>query len=315
MDNEAAYDVVVIGGGPAGLSGALALGRARRSVLVVDAGQPRNAPAAHAHNYLGREGTPPRELLAIGRGEVEQYGVSVVEDVARGASRRADGAFTVTLGERSVAARRLLVTAGAVDALPSVAGVAEEWGRSVLHCPYCHGWEVRDQAIGVLATNAFAVHQALTFRQWSSDIVLFQHTAPPLGDDDAEQLAACGIEVVDGEVAAWEPGGARLADGTLVPRQALVVASEVHAQLDVLAPLGLAATDFEMAGAVVATFVDHDPTGLTAVPGVWVAGNVADPRAQVISSAAAGLAAGAAINGDLIAEDVRLAVERRREQP
>ncbi|MFI2753297.1 methyltransferase domain-containing protein [Cellulomonas sp. P22] len=311
MDDET-YDVVVIGGGAAGLSGALALGRARRSVLVVDAGEPRNAPAGHVHNYLGREGTPPGELLAIGRREVQQYGVQVHDGTVRDVSRQPDGTFLVTLADRSVAARRLLVTTGLVDELPDVPGVAEGWGRTVLHCPYCHGWEVRDQALGVLATSALAVHQALMFRQWSADVVLFLHTAPQPTDDEAEQLAARGIRVVEGEVAAWEPDGVRLADGELVPRQALVVATTLHARADALVTLGLTTTDLEMGGQVVGSFVASDPTGMTAVPGVWVAGNVADPRAQVITSAAAGLTAGAALNGDLIAEDTRIAVDEHR---
>ncbi len=306
------YDVVVIGGGAAGLSGALALGRARRAVLVVDGGEPRNAPAAHVHNYLAREGTSPRELLAISRAEAEQTGVEVHDGPALAARREPDGTFAVELGDRTVGARRLLLATGSVDVLPDVPGVAEDWGRGIVHCPYCHGWEVRDQAIGVLGISDFSIHQALTFRQWSSDVVLFLHTAPAPSEAEAEQLAARGIRVVEGEVAAWEPGTVRLADGTTVARQALVVASKVFARPDLLVPLGLETSELEMDGMVVATYVDHDPNGLTAVPGVWVAGNVADPRAQVIMSAAAGLAAGATINGDLIAEDIRIAVEERR---
>ncbi len=153
------YDVLVVGGGAAGLSGALALARARRSVLVIDAGAGRNAPAGHVHNYLGREGTPPAELLAAGRAEVTGYGGEVVTGSVTSAEPLPgldgqDAGFRVELADgSSVAARRLLVTTGLVDELPGVAGVTERWGRDVLHCPYCHGWEVRDQALGVLATG------------------------------------------------------------------------------------------------------------------------------------------------------------------
>ena len=175
------YDVVIIGGGAAGLSGAVALARSRRSVLVVDAGRPRNAPADGVHNYLGREGTPPGELLAIGRAEVAGYGGEVVPGVVTGARREDDGDFRVTLDDgREVSARRLLVATGLVDELPDLPGVAERWGRDVLHCPYCHGWEVRDQAIGILATGPTAVHQALLFRQLSDDVTFFRHTGPDL---------------------------------------------------------------------------------------------------------------------------------------
>jgi thioredoxin reductase (NADPH) len=307
-------DVVVIGGGAAGLSGALTLARARRSVLVVDAGAPRNAPAGHVHNYLGREGTSPVELLRIGRGEVESYGGSIVSGVVTSAERVPDG-FRVELADGTVVlARRLLVTTGLVDELPDVAGVAQRWGRDVLHCPYCHGWEVRDQAIGVLATSPFSVHQALLFRQWSADVTLFQHTAPACTPEQLEQLAARGITVVEGEVAALEVTadqltGIRLRSGAVMPIQAAVVAPRFTARADVLTSLGLETVEQQVDGHVVGTYVPADPMGATAVPGVWVAGNVADLKSQVIAAAAAGLNAAAAINADLITEDTRRAVE------
>src|SRR5512133_835933 len=178
---EQQYDVVVVGGGAAGLSGAVALARSRRSVLVVDAGEPRNAPAAGVHNYLGREGVPPADLLAAGRAELASYGgrVAAGRAVAARPWERPGTGFVVTLDDgRVVAARRLLVATGLVDGLPDVAGVRERWGRDVLHCPYCHGWEVRDQAIGVLWRNPLSLHQALLFRQLSADVVLFLGGAP-----------------------------------------------------------------------------------------------------------------------------------------
>jgi thioredoxin reductase len=314
------YDVVVIGGGAAGLSAAVALSRARRSVLVVDAGTPRNAPAGHVHNYLGREGTPPAELLATGRAELAGYGGEVVADTVL-AAKRAVGGFRVTCANgRSVHARRLLVATGLVDELPDVPGLAQRWGRDVLHCPYCHGYEVRDRAIGVLATvPAHAVHQALLFRQLSEDVTVFLHTAADLGPDEREQLTARGIAVVEGEVAAVEVVndrlvGLRLRTGEVVACDAVVVAPRFVARADVLAGLGLEAVEQEMAGVVVGSAVPADPTGATAAPGVWVAGNVADVRAQVVSSAAAGLTVGAAINADLIAEETRLAVAAHRER-
>jgi thioredoxin reductase (NADPH) len=195
--------------------------------------------------------------------------------------------------------------------------VAERWGRDVLHCPYCHGWEVRDQAIGILATGPTAVHQALLFRQLSDDVTFFRHTGPELPPEEADQLAALGVRIVDGEVAVLEVTddrltGVRLASGEVVPRAAVVVAPRFTANADVLASLGLAATDQEMRGAVVGSAVTADPTGATAVPGVWVAGNVTDLSAQVVVSAAAGMRAGAMINADLVAEDARRAVAEAR---
>ena len=321
------YDVVVVGGGPAGLSGAVALARSRRSVLVVDAGEPRNATAGHAHNYLGREGVVPTQLLADGRAEVAGYGGQVVagrvtslvparEQQPGDSDDRAQGdvGFVVGLDDgRTVSARRLLVTTGLVDELPGVPGVAERWGRDVLHCPYCHGWEVRDQVIGVLATGAAGMHQAQLFRQLSPSVTLLTHTGPAPGAEQAEQLAARGIAVVDGEVTGLvvdgdRLSGVRLRSGEVVALQALVVAPFFRASAGLLTDLGVEVAEMRMGETVVATHVVADPMGATAVPGVWVAGNVATPQAQVVSSAAAGLNAGAAINTDLVAADTRAAV-------
>lgn len=310
MDN--AYDVVVIGGGAAGLSGALTLGRARRSVLVVDSGSPRNAPAHGVHNYLGQEGTAPGDLLTIGRREAGRYGVEITADTVTKVDRTSDGSFVVSLVGRQIRARRLLVATGVVDDLPDLPGVSEGWGTSVIHCPYCHGWEVRDRPIGVLATGSLSTHQALLFRQWSDDIALFTHTMPPPSPDEAEQLRARGVTVVSGVVAAWEGTGVRMADGEFHARHALVVGAPVSARTACLDGLGLDTTPLEMNGVVLGTHIAADPTGRTSVPGLWVAGNVTNPMAQVIASAAAGVMAAAAINGDLITEETRIAVERLR---
>jgi thioredoxin reductase len=218
---------------------------------------------------------------------------------------------------RTVSARRLLVTTGLVDELPEVPGVAELWSRDVLHCPYCHGWEVRDQAIGILATGPMAMHQTLLFRQWSADVTLFLHTAAALTDEQSEQLAARGIAVVDGEVAALEVTddrltGVRLTSGEVFRRQAVVVAPRFTARADVLISLGLEPTEMQIDGYVTGSYIAADPTGATAVTGVWVAGNVADLRAQVLSSAGAGGNTAAAINADLIEEETLHAVAEHR---
>jgi thioredoxin reductase len=305
------FDVAVLGGGAAGLSGAVVLGRSRRSVVVVDAGSPRNAPAEGVHGFLSRDGISPRELVEIGRAEVKHYGGLVLSATAV-AARRTDDGFEVSLDDgRSIAARRLLVTTGLADKLPDVAGLAERWGRDVVHCPYCHGWEVRDQPVGVLATNPeWAVHQALLFRQLTPEVTLFQHTAPALTGQQTAELTAWGIRVVTGPVDALEVTddritGLRLADGTVVACSAVAVAPRLVANSGVLTGLGLEPAAHPMG---IGESITADPTGLTEVPGVWVAGNVTDVMAQVVSSAAGGVAAAAAINADLIAEDTRLTV-------
>ncbi|MFG1998939.1 NAD(P)/FAD-dependent oxidoreductase [Spirillospora sp. NPDC048911] len=307
MDNTK-YDVIVIGGGAAGLAGALTLARSRRSVLVIDSGEPRNAPAGHVHNYLGREGTPPSELLAIGRGEVSSYGGEIVSGTVTSA-RKAEGGFAVELaGGRAVHARRLLITTGLVDELPEVPGLKERFGRDVLHCPYCHGWEVRDQAIGVLGTNPFGLHQAKLFSQLSDDVIYFVNTAPRPTEAEREQLGK-RITFVEGEVAGIEVRddrltGVRLSSGEVVPRQALVVSPRFVARAEVFASLGLEAVEMEMGGHVVGTYIPSDASGATSVPGVYVAGNVTDLKSQVIIAAGAGLSAAAMINNDLIEEDL-----------
>ncbi len=310
---DAGYDVVVIGGGAAGLNGALMLGRSRRSVLVIDAGEPRNAPARGVHGLLGREGMPPAELLARGRDEVRSYGGHLVTGEVTAAVREGDG-FAVSLAEgRVVHARRLLVTTGLVDELPDVPGLRERWGRDVLHCPYCHGWEVRDRAIGVLATTARSVHQALLFRQLSADVTYFAHTTQP-SEEESMQLAARGIPVVVGDVAAVAIAndrlvGLRMHDGTVVRRQAVAVGTRMIARAGFLGSLGLRPVDHPSGAG---EHLPVDPIGRTDVPGVWAAGNVTDPFAQVGAAAAAGAFAGAQINADLVTAETQAAVDASR---
>jgi thioredoxin reductase len=312
----ATYDVVVVGGGAAGLGGALMLGRSRRSVLVVDAGEPRNAPASGVHGFLTRDGIDPAALLRVGREEVVGYGARVIDGRVASAER-VEGGFTVTLEDgRRAGARRLLVTTGLVDELPDVPGVRERWGRDVLHCPYCHGWEVRDLPIGVLASGPVAVHQALLFRQLTEDLTLFLHTGPDPTGEELEKLAARGIAVVEGEVAALEVHedrltGVRLQNGEVIPRGAVAVGPRFVACAGMLAGLGLETTTHPSG---MGEHVEAGAMGLTSVPGVWVAGNVTDPTAQVLASTNAGAMAGAAINADLMSEATREAVAAYRDR-
>ncbi|GAB3690522.1 FAD-dependent oxidoreductase [Saccharopolyspora tripterygii] len=316
MENEGLtrYDVVVVGGGAAGLNAALMLVRARRSVLVVDGGEPRNAPAAHMHGFLSRDGAAPADLLASGRGEVEHYGGEIV--AAQVISARRDGSgFVVELsGGRRAAARRLLLATGLRDELPDVPGLAERWGRDVLHCPYCHGWEVRDEPIGVLAAGPMSVHQALLFRQWSDRITLLLNGSEPPSEEESEKLAARGVDVVPEpvealEVAGDELTGVRLRNGRVVGLRAVAVASRMVARTELAAGLGLEPAAHPSGG----EYLPADENGRTAARGVWVAGNTTDLRATVIASAAAGAGTGAMLNMDLIEEETGRAVAAARD--
>jgi thioredoxin reductase len=305
------YDVVVVGGGAAGLSAALALGRSRRRTLVIDAGEPRNAPAAHMQGFLSRDGISPADFLETGRREIAAYGVewtagrvtAAVPDGSDG-SDGSDG-FVVTVDDgRRVEARRLVVTTGLVDELPEIDGVAERWGREVMHCPYCHGWEVRDRAFGVIAHPVLSAHQALIVSQWSDDVTLFLHTTADPSAEDRARVAAAGIEVVTGEVAGLvveddRLTGVRMADGRVVERDVLFVGPRPTPRDDLLTALGAATRETPFG-----PFVVVDETGRTSVPGVWAAGNAIGAQEQVINAASGGYRAGTAINMELIMTDL-----------
>ncbi len=304
-------DVVVIGAGPAGLSAALVLGRARRSVTVVDGGSPRNACSAALHGFLTRDGTAPADFLAVARREVTGYGVEVVADEASAVV--VEGADPPSLrvelaGGRQLRARRVVVASGIVDELPEVPGLAERWGRDVLHCPYCHGYEVRDRPLVVLAGDTDgAVHQGLLLRQWSDDVTVVTHDAGPVEGDGAAMLAARGVRVVPGrarEVVAADDGvtAVLLDDGTRVACGAIFVAPCFRINSAALDGLGARTVDSDL-GTALAT----DPEGRTSVPGVWAAGNVVDLSCQVLGAAELGSRAAIGINGELALADARAA--------
>jgi thioredoxin reductase len=313
------YDVVIVGGGAAGLSAALVLGRARRRVLVVDSGQPRNAPAAHMQGFLGSDGLPPAELLARGRAEVTGYGVELLAGTVTGitdatsASAHAVRRFQVTLQDgTTVRTRAVLVTTGLRDDIPDVPGVRERWGRDLLHCPYCHGYEVADQPVGVLAgapaTTAESLAHAHLIRQWSTDVVFFTNGAA-LTAAEREQLVARAIGVVDEPVVSLAVEDDRLTGvvvegGRIVPRAVVFVRPRFVPNDALLVDAGCAVADNG--------WVLVDPTGATSVRGIWAAGNASNPRAQVITAAGEGSAAAIAINNRIVEEDLPVAVTNFR---
>ncbi len=307
------YDVAIIGGGAAGLSAALTLGRSRRSVVLIDGGAPRNAPAHGVHSFLTREGIAPSELVAIGRAQLAPFDVTLVDSSVVASTGEIDD-FRLELADAStVSARRVLVASGLVDELPAIDGLAERWGRDVIHCPFCHGWEVRDQVVGVLGLSPLSVHQALLFAQLSDQVVFFTHRHP-VSEEQAEQLSVWGVEIVEGEVTGVEViddriTGVRLGDGRIGACAALAVTTRMSPRLTGLEGLGLAAVAHPSGAA------EHLPVeamGQTTTPGVFAAGNVADPMAQVVVAAGQGLMAGAAIHGGLMMADTARAIEARQ---
>ena len=312
-DDMNIYGVVIVGGGAAGLSAALVLTRARRLVAVVDTGEPRNAPAAHMQGFLGSDGMPPRELLAAGRREVSSYGGDLIDGrVSRIEPLSVeDGSpmFDVVVDDGSpLRTRRLIVTTGLSDEIPEIPGARDRWGRDLLHCPYCHGHEVRDQPLGVLGGTPEAVAHAQLVGQWSADVVFFSRGAG-LTTEQREDLAARDIRIVETAVTrlvveADRLSGVELETGEMVPRTAVFVRPAFVPHDSLLTTLGCTTDE--------AGWVRVDGTGRTSVPGVWAAGNAVNPRAQVITAAGEGSAAAIAVNNDLVDEDVRVALAQSR---
>lgn len=307
------WDVIVVGGGSAGLSAALILGRSRRRTLVIDDDHPRNAVAAHMHGVLGRDHTPPLDLLVAGRAELTRYDVAV-ESGAVASAALVDGdepGFEVVLdsGERHTA-RRVLVATGLVDELPDIPGLAEQFGRGVVLCPYCDGWEARDRRVAVIAAATLDTFQAQLMRQLTPDVV-FHTNGATLPDRARTELVARGIAIEEREVAAVDAErgavrGIRLADGSTNPADVVFVASRPAPRNAVLRDLR--ARTMRHSG-VDWVLVDDD--GRTSVRGLYAAGNVISAKSSVPWAMASGSLSGIAINADLIDEDVRLAVAAR----
>ncbi|HWM34798.1 MAG TPA: NAD(P)/FAD-dependent oxidoreductase [Pseudolysinimonas sp.] len=306
------YDVLIVGAGSTGLSAALMLARSRRRVLVLDGGRPRNAVSAHMHGVLGRDGWAPLDLVSSGMDEVTRYGATIEHSAASGVETHGDG-FTVTLSGGEVrTGRRLLVAGGLRDELPAIAGLAEHWGRGVAHCPYCDGWEARDSRIAVVSTGPLSLHQAQLLRQLSPHVTYFVE-GTELPEADLEALVARGIAVENRRIAAVEAGAdgitaLRLHDGAALPVDTVFVRPRAVPN-DALLHRLRAATE---PGIDDHDWVIVDATGRTSVPGVWAAGNVVNPAATVPVSSAAGATAGAAINADLVADEITGALERIR---
>jgi thioredoxin reductase len=308
MENASRYDAVVVGAGAAGLSAALVLGRSRRRVLVLDGGKPRNAPSSGVHYFLTRDGTPPHELLRIGREQLKPYsGVEVREAMAIGAAG-SNGSFEVALEDRTtVGTSKILLATGVHDELPETPGFRELWGRGVYHCPYCHGWEVRDRPLAVLAKTEYLVMQATLIRNWSRDLVALTDGEPGLHPDARDRLAALDVPVKEEKISRLEGDGAAgslrrivFEDESEISREGLFYAPPQRQRSDLAEALGCEIAPMGLSPAV----VKGDPmTRETTVPGVYVAGDAGTMLQGAIMAASSGASAAAFLNHSLISED------------
>ena len=304
-------DVAVVGGSAAGLAAALQLGRQRRSVIVVDAGEPRNAPAAHMHGFLGRDGRPPTELATAGREEVRSYGGEVLAGRARRVVRTDDDRLRVELvGGNAIVARRVLAATGLVDELPDIDGLAEHWGRDVIHCPFCHGFAVRDRRIVQIVTHPKGLHTAALFRQLTARFTVVLHDATGVDSAELAALGAAGVDIVHGHVSRIVTGdnghvaAVELADRARLDADAVAVGPRFRVRAEPFVSLGLRTVSHPTG---LGDFIETDVTGATAVPGLYAAGNVTDPSQQVLQAAADGSHVGAMISFSLASDDIRAA--------
>ncbi|RXZ49327.1 NAD(P)/FAD-dependent oxidoreductase [Agromyces fucosus] len=306
------FDVAVVGGGPAGLSAALSLARARRRVIVFDAGDPRNGVAEHMHGVLGHDGMPPTALLERGRGEVQRHGGIVVEGRV-GRVRVGPAGIDVDGPSGTVRARRLIVSTGLRDELPEIAGLREQWGRGVVVCPYCDGWERRNDTIGVIATGPKGIDQAHQLRQWSDTIVYFPNDVGEPGAGALRTLEGRGIRVERGRVRAVRSNEGRVGavqlDDRSVQVESIFTATTLHPRDRLLRELGARTID-DADG----SWVEVDADGRTSVEHVWAVGNVVDRRSNVSVSLGAGSLIAGAVNADLTAEDIARSVRRDLER-
>lgn len=304
-------EVAVIGGGAGGLAASIALARSLRSVIVIDAGSPRNAPSAHAHNVLGHEGINPLELVAKGRREAEAYGVQFVDGSVISAHNIAQAPekpnFVLeTSVATTIEAKRIIIATGLTDVLPDIPGLADGWGETVLHCPYCHGYEVRGQNIGIIGTTAMSYHQSMMFSQLSDRVTFLRHKAPTPDEAQVRMLDALGISYIDATVEAVERTAAASSvtlrtNGPDMTFDALAVGPYFRANGEIFEQLGGVVVDHPTG---MGSSIPAEANGATDVAGVWAVGNSADISAMVVASAASGVMVGAQVNAELIMSSV-----------
>jgi thioredoxin reductase len=301
------WDVVVVGAGAAGLSAGLVLGRARRKALIVDAGEPSNLAAEAVGGFLGADGRPPAELYERARAGLDPYPSVVLRpgSIVAGEGGGGGGAFTLRTEAGEIErARTVLIATGMEYRPPELPGVGERWGRSVFHCPFCHGWEVRGGRLGVLGTGEAAVHRALLLTSWSDDVTVYSNGEPPPAEP---ALAVAGVAIDERRIAALagpgtELGAVRFADGSERGCDALLVAVTLHQRSGLAAQLG---AELAEPGPIAADAIVADERGITTVPGLFPAGDVTARMPSVANAVASGSNAAAAVVQHLTAAPAR----------
>ncbi|MEQ9812743.1 MAG: NAD(P)/FAD-dependent oxidoreductase [Azospirillaceae bacterium] len=296
-DTSLHHDAVVIGGSYAGLSAALQLARARRRVAVVDAGRRRNRAAAHAHGFLGQDGREPGAIVAEARDQLLAYPTVAWIEGEAAAARKAGTGFEIETGDgRRLRSRRLVLATGVVDELPDIPGLAERWGRSVAHCPYCHGYEMGDGPIGVLASSELSMHHALMLPDWGETVLFTNDVFTPDGEQSAA-LARRGVRVESQRVMriSGERADMELADGRTVRLTGLMTLTRTRMATPLAGQLGCALAD-----GPTGAFVETGMTKETSVPGVFACGDLARAAGSVALAVGDGAMAGAGAHQSMI---------------
>jgi thioredoxin reductase len=292
------YDVVIVGGGPGGLAAALALGRARKKVLLCDDGPRRNATAVHLHNFVTRDGTPPIEFRRIGREQLTPYRNVDIADTRVTEIRGERGRFELRLETGAVEARRVLLCTGVIDELPELEGFRELWGASIFQCPYCHGWEVQDQAFGLLSPSPEMLEFSLLLRGWSRNVVVLTDGGYPVPPEAAARLASAGVGLDERRLArlSGRPKLEAVEFSSGAPLKLDVLfARPPQRQVALVRALGLT---LDSAG-----YVQIDPIHReTSIPGIYAAGDLVTPQQAAIVAAASAMQAAAALNHELSVE-------------
>ena len=294
-------DTIIVGGSAAGLTAALYLGRSRRRVLLYDTGQPCNRFSHASHGFLTRDDVPPSELVAIGREQLARYATIRLEEGEVTAITPAIGHFNVQLADGRVqAARKVLLATGLRDELPPLPGIEHLWGRSVFHCPYCDGWEQRDQPMAIYGNGEDALHLARLLRNLTPDVVICTGGPATLSEQQQARLLAHGVRIVETPIVRLVGEGDQLreivfADGTVLARQALFIRPNSVQSTPLPAQLGCALDEWGL--------VQVDEIGRTSVPGIYAAGDMAHRMRQVVRAVMTGAMAGSGINYDLVVED------------